>query len=113
MRTRIRAFLLMCLMAAAGRTALDAFHSIRPPADSALPAAVYEALRREAEHPAYLLRAQDGYVAVCPARKTGAAPERTGIELATLRAADRAMLRRGIPAADRRSLLLLLEDLGS
>ena len=74
---------------------------------------VYEALRREAEHPAYLLRAQDGYVAVCPARKTGAAPERTGIELATLRAADRAMLRRGIPAADRRSLLLLLEDLGS
>ena len=113
MRTQIRAFLLMCLMAASARTALDAFHSIRAPADSALPAELYESLRREAEHPAYVLRAQDGYVAVCPARETGAGPERTRIELGTLRAADRAMLRRGIPAADRRSLLLLLEDLGS
>ncbi|MBR5343166.1 MAG: hypothetical protein IK149_04650 [Oscillospiraceae bacterium] len=112
MGNRIRAFLLMCLVAAAGRTALGAVESIRAPLESELPAEIYEALRQRAGSPAYVLRAQDGRVAVCPAGR-GEARELTAIELSTLRSADRAMLRRGIPAADRRSLLLLLEDLGS
>lgn len=113
MGKRIRAFLLMCLMAAAGRSALSAWQSVRGPAENALPAELYETLRRQAGQPVYYLRAQNGYVAVCPARHGGGQQERTTIELSTLRAADLAMLRRGIPAADRESLLLLLEDLGS
>ena len=38
MKTRIRAFFLMCLMTAAVWTALGAFRSIRGPWDGALPA---------------------------------------------------------------------------
>ena len=113
MRTRIRAFLLMCLMAAAAYTALGAFESIRSPWEGALPADAYRALVREADQAKFFLRAQDGYVAVYPNRR-GAGPERvTHIEICTLRAEDRAMLSRGIPAADRQSMLQLLEDLGS
>lgn len=113
MRTRIRAFFLMCLMTAAVYAALGAYRSIRSPWDSALPTEVYRSLTRQADQARFLLRAQAGYVAVYPNRR-GAGPERvTAIELSTLRAADRAMLQRGIPAADRQSLLQLLEDLGS
>ena len=113
MKTRIRAFLLMCLMAAALWTARAAFQTIRGPWEGALPDEVYRGLLRGAAEPRYYLRAQEGRVAVYPRRRS-AGPERvTGIELMTLRAADRAMLQHGIPAADRQSLLLLLEDLGS
>ena len=113
MRTRIRAFFLMCLMTAAVYTALGAYHSIRDPWDGALPAEVYRSLTRQAEQARFLLRAQDGHVAVFPNRRGAGAETVTAIELSTLRAADRAMLQRGIPAADRQSLLQLLEDLGS
>lgn len=113
MRTRIRAFLLMCLMAAAAYTALGALESIRSPWESALPADTYSDLLREADQAKFYLRAQDGYIAVYPNRR-GAGPERiTRIEIITLRAEDRAMLSRGIPAADRQNMLQLLEDLGS
>lgn len=113
MKMRIRAFFLMCLMAAAAYTGLAAFRSIRSPWDGALPAEVYRALTDRADRACYLLRAQEGRVAVYPNRR-GAGPEAvTAIELSTLRAADCAMLQRGIPAADRQSLLQLLEDLGS
>jgi hypothetical protein len=47
MKMRIRAFFLMCLMAAAAYTGLAAFRSIRNPWDGALPAEVYRARRRE------------------------------------------------------------------
>ena len=110
---RIRAFFLMCLMAASVYTGLAAFRSIRSPWDGALPAEVYRALTDRADRACYLLRAQEGRIAVYPNRR-GAGPETvTSIELSTLRAADRAMLQRGIPAEDRQSLLQLLEDLGS
>ena len=113
MRMRIRAFLLMCLMVAAVYTALAALRSIRSPWDCALPTEIYRDLTRRADRAKFLLRAQEGRVAVFPNRR-GAGPERvTAIELSTLRAADRAMLQRGIPAEDRQSLLQLLEDLGS
>lgn len=113
MRTRIRAFLLMCLMAAAAWTALTAYRSIRSPLESALPVELYRSLTGGVSEARYVLRAQDGRVAVYPNRR-GAGPESvTAIELDTLRTADRAMLQRGIPAADRQSLLQLLEDLGS
>ncbi len=113
MRTRIRAFFLMCLMVAAAWTALGAYRSIRSPWDSELPGDLYRSLTSQAEQAKFYLRAQEGRIAVYPNRR-GAAPEKiTGIELSTLRAADRAMLLHGIPAADRQSLLQLLEDLGS
>lgn len=113
MRTRIRAFFLMCLMTAAAWFALGAYRSIRGPWDSALPDELYRSMLSEADSAMFFLREQGGRVAVYPGRRS-AAPERiTGIELSTLRAADRAMLRRGIPAADRQSMLQLLEDLGS
>lgn len=113
MRTRIRVFFLLCLMTAAAYTALAAYHSIRSPWESALPSELYRSLSGEAEQASFVLRAQAGRIAVYPNRR-GASPERvTAIELSTLRAADRAMLQHGIPAADRQSLLQLLEDLGS
>ena len=110
---RWRVWLLTALMAAAAASALGAYRSVRARPEPELPAEIYESLLRGAEKPAYVLRAKAGYVAVCPAQRSGARETLTGIELSTLRAADRAMLRRGIPAASRRSLLLLLEDLGS
>lgn len=113
MGTRIRAFLLMCLMAAAAYFALGAYWSIRSPWESELPVELYRSMLSESDGAMFFLRAQSGRVAVYPNRR-GAAPEKiTAIELSTLRAADRAMLLRGIPAADRQSLLMLLEDLGS
>ena len=112
MKLRIRCFFLLCLTAAAVWTAQGALRSIRGPWDAALPAELYAALTRGAGEAPYVLRAQSGRVAVC-SRQRGQSAELTEIELGTLRAADRAMLQRGIPAADREAVLLLLEDLGS
>ena len=113
MSMRIRAFFLMCLMVAAVYVSLCAFRSIRSPWDSVLPTEIYRSLTSRADQAKFFLRAQEGRIAVYPNRR-GAGPEAvTAIELSTLRAADRAMLQRGIPAADRQSLLQLLEDLGS
>ncbi len=113
MKMKLRVYLLVCMMAAAARTGLAAYQSIRSPWESALPGELYRSLSERAEEAEYCLRAQEGRVAVYPNRR-GAQPERvTAIELSTLRAADRAMLQHGIPAADRQSLLQLLEDLGS
>ena len=112
MGIRIRLFLLALLLAAAVFSACAAFRSIRGPWDDALPDEIYRGLAREAGEAAYMLRVKDGRVAVYPNRR--ARPERiTSIELSTLRPEDRAMVFRGIPAADRQSLLRLLEDIGS
>ncbi len=113
MRTRIRAFFLMCLMAAAARTGLAAYESIRSPWAGALPGELYRSLSENAAQAKYYLRVREGRVAVYPNRRGAPPEELTAIELSTLRAADRAMLQQGIPAADRQSLLQLLEDLGS
>ena len=113
MGNRIRVFLLSCLVAAAGFTAVSAFRSIRSPWDRALPAGLYEGLTRDAENADFYLRGRGGYIIVVP-KLRGAEPEQvTAIELSTLRIADRAMIERGIPAADRSCFLQLLEDLGS
>ena len=113
MGIRIRILLLTGLLAAAVWSAYTAFSSIRGPWDGSLPKEIYRDLTEDAGDAAYMLRVKDGRVAVYPNRR-GAAPERiTSIELSTLRPEDRAMICRGIPAADRQSLLLLLEDIGS
>ena len=101
MLQKIKSVLLLCLMAGAAMAVNGAWHSIhRGQAAAALPAelTVRFAGREDA---AYILRDLGGYVAVYEGRK------------ACLRASDRRLLKEGIPAADSRELLGLLEDLGS
>ena len=65
------------------------------------------------EGAAYFLRDSGGYVAVFAGRR-GREPVRvTAIETARLRAADKLLLKKGIPAENGGELLQLLEDLGS
>lgn len=113
MGTKFRVFLLLGLMSAAACSALGAYRSVRPLPSAELPGEVYRGLLADADRAEFLLRGRDGYIAVFPNRRGAEPEELTPIPLSTLRAADRAMLERGIPAANRQSLLQLLEDLGS
>lgn len=61
---------------------------------------------------AYILKEQDGYVAVFSSN-TDQLLEMTAIPVSTLGRTDRALLESGITAADRQALLRLLEDLNS
>lgn len=61
---------------------------------------------------AYIVREQNGYVAVFSSNPSQLL-EVTAIPVGTLPKADRALLGRGIAAADRQALLTLLEDLNS
>ena len=113
MKNKLRALLLLALVLAASASALGAYRSVRPSRPGLLSGAVYRELTENAAQAQYVLRGQAGYIVVFPNRRGAAAERTTGIALETLRAYDRTMLQRGIPAADQRSLLLLLEDLGS
>ena len=61
---------------------------------------------------AYIVREQNGYVAVFSSNPS-ALLEMTSIPVSTLPQADRALLSAGIVAKDRQALLTLLEDLNS
>lgn len=61
---------------------------------------------------AYILKEQDGYVAVFSSNADRLL-EMTAIPVSTLGRTDRALLESGITAADRQALLRLLEDLNS
>lgn len=61
---------------------------------------------------AYILKEQDGYVAVFSSN-TDQLLEMTAIPVSTLGRTDRALLESGITAIDRQALLRLLEDLNS
>ena len=61
----------------------------------------------------YVLAAYDGSVAVFERGNPEAPLQVTDIELARLRAADRAMIETGVPVSGREELMALLEDLGS
>ena len=113
MRYRARAALLLILGALAAHSAFAAVGSVRAPWDWALPQEIYARLTEREDEAAYLLRSRDGLVAVYEGENRRRPAELTDIEVALLRRADRAMLDRGIPAADREELLMLLEDLGS
>ena len=62
---------------------------------------------------ALMLGAWQGSVAVFDRGDPSAPLSVTDIELRSLRATDRALIERGYPVADRASLQILLEDLGS
>lgn len=110
---KIKAALLLCLMAAAVFSLFGAYRSLHRGAGPVLPeelTARFVGLDDGAE---FFLRDSGGYLAVFAGAR-GREPLRvTEIETKRLRAADRQLLRQGLPAADAGELLQLLEDLGS
>jgi len=62
---------------------------------------------------AYVLREQDGYIAVYRDASGVQSVEKTDIDVDTLRRVDRDMLEQGIAAKTEDELLCLLEDFGS
>lgn len=108
-----RVVLLLTLLLTAVLAAFGAFRSIRPYRPELLSSETARSLARDTQTAQYLLRGHEGYIAVFPNRRGAAATQTTHIALNSLRSYDQALLQYGLPAADRRSLLLLLEDLGS
>lgn len=113
MRRRLRAALLLALFALAAYSAAAALESVRSAWEWALPQEIYARFAEQEAGAAYLLRSRDGFVAVYEGEDRRRPAEVTDIEISLLRRADRAMLDKGIPAADREQMLMLLEDLGS
>ena len=113
MKLRLRMALLMCLMAAAVFTGAEAWRGLRPVRESKLPAELYAPFAAGAATAEFFLRQSGDYVGVFSGRRARQPLSITGIELEELRVVDRAMIEAGLPVADRKELLLLLEDLGS
>ncbi len=110
-----RVFCLGALVLAASAAAGAAVHSFAAVSQSAPappPPPQVAAQYRDFETAAYILKEQDGYVAVFSSNSETPL-QITGIPVAGLPSADRALLAEGITAADRGALLCLLEDLGS
>ena len=110
---KIKAALLLCLAAAAVFSLFGAYRSLHRGTGPLLPeelTARFVGLDDGAE---YFLRDRDGYVAVFAGAREREPLRVTGIETKRLRAADKQLLRQGIPAANNEELLTLLEDLGS
>ena len=61
----------------------------------------------------FVLREHDGYIGIFSAGSEQTPMTVTDIEVQTLRAADRELLRAGLHAASYEEVLALLEDLGS
>ena len=111
MKIGIRAGILSLMMILAGLSAWGAVSSVQR-SDDEVPAEVYAWYHAKSARAQFLLREENGYVAVY--RSGQNRPEQlTAIETDVLRRADRAMLNRGIPAESRSEVLQLLEDLGS
>ena len=112
MKKLFRLLLLLFMLAAAAACAASAYSTVKA-RPSQMPDAVYAALVSACNDPECYLGESNGCVAVFADRGRRKAIRITDIELAALRRGDKAMLERGIPVADERSLLSLLEDLGS
>lgn len=109
MKLRGKLWLTSCMILSAAFTGVAAFETLTP-IETDIPQEVYNDLLSSAAEPKYYLRDSDGYVAVF--NSDSREPARvTEIKTSTLRSADRAMLRRGIPVKDSLELLKLLEDL--
>ncbi|MBQ7692496.1 MAG: hypothetical protein IJT29_02685 [Oscillospiraceae bacterium] len=113
MLMKLKTALLLCLMSAAALALCGAYRSLRPFGGPALPEEVAARFVGRDEDAAYFLREEEGYVAVFVDRRERESLRRTEIEASSLRAADRLLLQKGIPAGDNLELLSLLEDLGS
>ena len=113
MKLRLRVALLMCLAAAAVFTGAEAFRSLKPQRGGELSPELYAPYASQADSAEFFIRGSGGYVAVFGGRRDKEPVAVTAISLAKLRSVDRAMVERGIPVADRKELLSLLEDFGS
>ena len=112
MKKMIKPVLLLVMLSAAAVSALSAYSTLKA-RPSQMPDAVYAALVSSCGDPECYLGESEGYVAVFADKGRRKTIRITEIELSVLRSGDRAMLEKGIPVADERSLLTLLEDLGS
>ncbi len=110
---KIKTALLLCLMSAAALALCGACRSLQRIGGPSLPEEVAARFVGREEDAAFFLREADGYIAVYAGRREREPVRRTGIEASSLRAADRLLLDKGIPAGDSLELLSLLEDLGS
>ena len=113
MRLKLRIILLLCLVLAAAVSVGEAWRILRVEKGRGVPEELYGSLVEQSRDAEYFLRDSGGYVAVYYSGKVREPVTVTGIEVSDLRKADRAMLELGIPAADGKELLELLEDLGS
>ena len=110
---KIKAALLLCLMSAAVFSVCGAWRSLHRTAGPVLPEELMARFVGLEDGAEYFLRDSEGYVAVFSGQREREPLRLTEIETQRLRAADKLLLRRGIPAADGGELLRLLEDLGS
>lgn len=110
---KIKAALLLCLMSLAAFSLCGAYRSLHRVGLPALPEEVAARFVGREDGAAFFLREREGYVAVFSSQRAREPLHVTGIETAHLRATDRQLLQKGIPAGDSGELLLLLEDLGS
>lgn len=102
----LTALLLWGAYASASRAA----GTVMPGSEERVRREIYERFS-DVKNARYCVKERDGYVAVF---ENGAEEpfRRTDIPVALLPGADRAMVRRGMAAADRDALIRLLEDLG-
>lgn len=110
---KVKAALLLCLMAAAALAVGGAWRSLHRGGAPVLPEEIEARFAGREESAAYFLRDAEGRVAVYEGRRSREPMAVTGIETANLRTTDRTLLRQGIPVTDGDELLRLLEDLGS
>lgn len=101
----------MCLMLLTAAFVGSVAYGTLSPQNTGLPEEIYEKLTLDAGEARYLLRLNDGKVAVYADNREKRLISVTDISASTLRRADRAMLTRGIPVATGKELLLLIEDL--
>ena len=113
MKLRARIAVLLLLAASALYAGAEAWRSLQPGTSQRMPEELYARFARKEAEAEYYLRACDGFVAVYGGKKGRSPVSVTGIEVSGLRGADRVLLERGIPVADRLELLALLADLGS
>lgn len=113
MGLKLKTALLLLLMGAAAFTGAEALRSLQSVPGPDFPEEIYKKYSLYADKAAFVLRQDGDYVTVYPGKGGRGAPERTGIELRSLRRADRAMIEEGLPVRSRQELLELLEDLGS
>ena len=110
---KLKAALLLCLMAAAALALGGAWRSLHRTGAPVLPEEIAARFAGREESAAYFLRDDAGRVAVYEGRRSREPLAVTAIETSNLRTADRTLLRQGIPVEDGDELLHLLEDLGS
>jgi len=108
---KIKAALLALMMAAAAYTSYSAAMTLRR-GNEDIPKEIYAQYSARSADAQYVIKTDNGFVAVYK-RGQNRPDALTNIESDCLRRADRAMLEKGISAADMEEVLTLLEDLGS